>query len=117
MATILIVDDEPHFRRVLTIALSAMGHHVCEAASGTAALATLHLDTPELVLVDWQMPGLDGLQTCRAIRKLFNVPIIMMTSKNQSGREQALAAGADEYVTKPFDFNDLMISVESALSR
>ena len=117
MATVLIVDDEPHFCRVLKIALFAMGHHVCEAASGTAALAALHLDTPELVLVDWQMPGLDGLQTCRAIRKFFNVPIIMVTSKNQGGCEQALAAGADEYVTKPFDFNDLMTCAESALSR
>ena len=116
MARILIVDDEPQFRRGLRIALAARGHDVREAASGADALTMLRADTPQLILVDWQMPGLDGLQTCRAIRRWLNIPIIMVTSRNQSGREQALAAGADDYVTKPFELDFLMARVECALS-
>ncbi len=117
MARILIVDDEAKFRTVLRIALAARGYDVREAESGADALAILHADTPQLVLVDWNMRGLDGLETCRAIREWLNIPIIMVTSRNQSGRNRALAAGADDYVTKPFDLDYLMARVESALSR
>jgi two-component system KDP operon response regulator KdpE len=117
VARILIVDDEPQFRRVLRIALGTRGYDVREAASGADALAILRSDPAQLVLVDWQMPGLDGLQTCRAIRAWSDVPIIMVTSRDQKGRDQALAAGADDYVTKPFKLDELMAHVESALSR
>ena len=117
MARILIVDDETQFRTALRIALAARGYDVREAASGADALAILHADTPQLVLVDWNMRGLDGPQTCRAIREWWNIPIIMVTSRNQNGKNQALAAGADDYVTKPFELDDLMTRVESALSR
>ncbi len=88
-----------------------------EAASGTDALRILREHPPQLVLVDWQMPGLDGLQTCRAIRGWLSIPIIVVTSKDQDGRDQALAAGADDYVTKPFELDYLMAHVENALSR
>ena len=117
MARILIVDDEPQFRRVLRIALGTRGHDVREAASGRDALELLHDDPAQLVLVDWQMPGLDGLQTCRAIRGWLDVPIIMVTSRDQKGRDLALAAGAIDYVTKPFDLDYLVSRVESALAR
>lgn len=116
MARILIVDDDPQFRRVLRIALLAKGHEVREAASGADALTIVSTDTPQLALVDWQMPGLDGLQTCRAIHRSSDIPVIMVTAKNQSDREEALAAGAVDYVTKPFEFDYLMTRVEFALS-
>lgn len=117
MARILIVDDEVRFRRVLRIALAARGHDIWEAGSGSEALSILRTGTPQLVLVDWQMPGLDGLQTCRAIRGWLNIPIIMVTSRSQDDRDQALAAGADDYMTKPVALDDLMARVASALSR
>jgi len=117
VARILIVDDEPQFRRVLRIALVARGHQVREAASGKDALELLRTDVPQLVLVDWNMQGLDGLQTCRAIRTWLSIPIIMVTSHSQNGRDQALTAGADDYVTKPFEIDYLLTRVESALSR
>ena len=112
MASILIVDDEPQFRRVLRVALAARGHEVREAANGADALDILRSKPSELVLVDWQMPGLNGLETCRAIRGWLKVPIIMVTSKGQNLREQALAAGADDYVTKPFELDHLMAHVD-----
>ena len=96
--------------------LATRGHDVREAASGADAMAILHADAAQLVLIDWQMPGLDGLQTCRAIRKWSDVPIIMVTSRDQTGRDQALAAGACDYVTKPFELERLMSSVDRALS-
>jgi two-component system KDP operon response regulator KdpE len=117
VARILIVDDEANFRSVLRIALAARGYDVTEAANGADALAILNADTPHLVLLDWNMDGLDGLQTCRAIRNWLNIPVIMVTSRKQSSREQALAAGANDYVTKPFELDYLMTRVESALSR
>lgn len=116
VARILIVDDEAQFRRVLRIALATRGHDVREAASGADALAILHADPAQLVLLDWQMPGLDGLQTCHAIRAWSNVPIIMVTSRDQNGRDQALAAGACDYVSKPFELDRLISSVDRALS-
>jgi DNA-binding response OmpR family regulator len=80
-------------------------------------VAIVSTDTPQLALVDWQMPEMDGLETCCAIHRSSDIPVIMVTSRNQSDREKALAAGAVDYVTKPFDFDHLMTRVESALSR
>jgi len=90
---------------------------VAEAISGEDALTRPEGDALQLILLDWQIPGLDGLETCRAIRASFNVPVIMVTSREKSGREQALAAGAVDYVTKPFELRDLLSHVDSALSR
>lgn len=117
LARILIIDDEPRFRRALRLALDARGHEVIEAESGVDALASLQSRVPHVILLDWQMQGLDGLQMCRAIRASFDVPIIMVTSRDTSGRDQALAAGAVDYITKPFELDELLWHVNSALSR
>jgi len=116
-ASILIVDDEPQFRRVLKIALGAKGYAVGEASGGADAITLVRRDHFQLVLLDWQMPGLDGLETCHALREFSAIPIIMLTSKGESGREQALGAGADDYVSKPFELDRLLARVESALAR
>lgn len=116
MAKILIVDDEPQFRRALRVALGAKGYEIREAARGGDALNLIQTEIPDLVLVDWRMEGLDGIQTCRAIRVGSDVPIIMVTSK-RGGRSEALAAGANDYLTKPFGIDDLLARIESALCR
>jgi len=120
LATILIIDDEAAFRRALRLALGASGHEVIEAATGAEALEYLRTQVPELILLDWQMPGLDGLQACRAIRSACAAPIIMLTGRplgpDKSCRGQALAAGAVDYVTKPFELSDLLAHVDGALA-
>jgi two-component system, OmpR family, KDP operon response regulator KdpE len=116
MAKILIVDDQPRFRRVLQLALEVKGYEIQEAGSGSEAMELLQANRPDLVLLDWQMPGSDGICVCGAIRAISEVPIIMVTSK-QDGRSQALAAGADDYITKPFGFDDLAALIESALTK
>lgn len=116
MEKILIIDDQPQFRLALRLALGANGYEIREAASGSDALNLMQTEVPDLVLLDWQMPGIDGLQTCRAIRIGSEVPIIMVTSK-RGRRSQALAAGANDYLTKPFRVEDLLSRVESALSQ
>lgn len=116
LAKILIVDDDPQFRRVLRLSLSAHGHEIAEAGSGAEALSYLRQQPAELVLLDWQMPGLDGLQTCRAIRSRFDIPVMIVTAREGEGnRERALAAGAVHYLTKPFQLPDLLAHISSAL--
>ena len=100
----------------MRLALGASGHVIQEMANGSDALKLMQTEIPDLVLLDWQMAGLDGLQTCRAIRAKSDVPIIMVTSK-PDGRSLALASGATDYLTKPFSVIDLLERIESALSR
>jgi DNA-binding response OmpR family regulator len=116
VAMILIIDDDVGFRRALKLALRASGHEVMEAGTAPEALASLETQIPQLILLDWQMPGLDGLQTCRAIRANFDVPIIIVTARGENGRGQALAAGAVDYVTKPFELGELLAHVNCALA-
>ena len=116
MAKILIVDDEPQFRRALRLALAVKGYEVQEAANGLDALNAMQTQLLDLVLVDWLMPEMDGLSLCRAIRTLSDVPIVIVTSK-QDGRSEALAAGANDYVRKPFAVNELLLHIQSALTK
>lgn len=115
MAKILIVDDEPQFRRVLRLALQLQGYEIREAGSGVDAMELLRTEGPDLVLLDWQMPEADGMCVCRAIRAISKAPIIMVTSR-QGGRSQAMAAGANDYIAKPFQVGDLLTHIESALT-
>ena len=115
---ILVVDDEPQLRRALRAALSALGFVVADAESGEAALEMVRAEQFDLVLLDINMPGLSGLETCRAIRARSDMGILMLTVRDRAeDKIEALDAGADGYVTKPFDVNELLARIRATLRR
>jgi two-component system KDP operon response regulator KdpE len=117
-STVLVVDDEPQIRRVLLTTLTSQGYSVIEARSGDEALEKIRVERCDLILLDMNMPGTSGLETCREIRETSDVPIIMVTVRNaERDKIQALDAGANDYVVKPFGANELMARIRSALRR
>jgi two-component system KDP operon response regulator KdpE len=116
--TILLIDDEPQIRRVLRTSLVSQGAGVLEAQDGEEALRLLREHTVDLILLDMNMPGMGGLDTCRAIRNAWDVPIIVVSVRD-SDRDKvaALDAGADDYVSKPFSFDELMARIRAAFRR
>ena len=117
-ARILVVDDEPQIRRVMKHTLAAQSYLVTEARSGEQALEKLRLQKQDLVLLDVNMPGMGGLETCRAIRSDSDVAVIMLTVRNtDKDKVEALDAGADDYVTKPFSTPELLARIRAALRR
>ncbi len=117
-ASILVVDDEPQIRRVMRTTLASNGYMILECRSGEEALETLHSERPDLVLLDINMPGMGGLETCREIRAGYDIPIIMLTVRNsERDKVNALDAGADDYVVKPFGMEELLARIRAALRR
>jgi two-component system KDP operon response regulator KdpE len=117
-STILVVDDEPQIRRVMLTTLTSHGYSVIEAASGEEALGKIRTERPDLILLDVNMPGISGLETCAEIRTSSDVPIIMLTIRNsERDKVEALDAGADDYVVKPFGVQELMARIRAALRR
>jgi len=117
-ARILVVDDEPQIRRVLRAALTGQGYAVEEARTGEEALEQIRDQRFDLVLLDMNLPGLGGLETCRALRATFQAPIIMLTVRDaEKDKVDALDAGADDYVTKPFGTPELLARLRAALRR
>jgi two-component system KDP operon response regulator KdpE len=117
-AKILVVDDEPQVRRALRAILTGHGCNVIEARDGEEALEELKADRPDLVLLDVNMPGMDGFEACRRIRESSDVPIIMVTVRgNEKDKVLALDAGADDYLVKPFGTQELMARVRAAVRR
>ena len=115
---ILVIDDEPQIRRVMRVILSGENYEVLEARSGDAALLRFRESLPDLVLLDLNMPGMSGLETCRAIRESSEVPIIVLTVRHEEEEKvEALDAGADDYVTKPFGKQELLARIRAALRR
>jgi two-component system KDP operon response regulator KdpE len=116
---LLVVDDEPAMRRVLRSSLGVIGYAVEEAGCGEDALGALQRRPADLVLLDINMPGIGGIETCRRIRELNPSTGIVMISVR--GREddkvQALESGADDYVTKPFRLRELLARLQSVLRR
>ncbi len=101
---ILVVDDDPQIRRVMRVTLTGQGYEVDDVKSGEAALEKLRDERFDLVLLDMNMPGMGGLETCRAIRAQSEIAIIMLTVRDsESDKVEALDAGADDYVTKPYN--------------
>src|ERR1035437_7553091 len=117
-STILIVDDEPQIRRVMRTTLSSNGYSVIEARSGEEVLEMMRKERPELVLLDVNMPGMGGLETCREIRDKSDIAIIMLTVRNtEHDKVLALDAGADDYVVKTFSIEELLGRIRSAVRR
>jgi two-component system, OmpR family, KDP operon response regulator KdpE len=115
---ILVVDDEPQIRRVLRATLTAQGYEVTEARSGEVALELMREARFDLVLLDMNMPGMNGLETCRMLRNGSEVAIIMLTIRGtERDKVDALDAGADDYVTKPFGTQELLARIRAALRR
>jgi two-component system KDP operon response regulator KdpE len=115
---ILIVDDEPQITRVLRRSLTTHGYDVRVASDGLAALQTFGDWPPDLVVTDLSMPNTDGLQLCRNLRAISQLPIIVLSVRGEERTKvQALDAGADDYVTKPFGMDELLARIRAALRR
>ena len=118
---ILVVDDEPQIRRVMRTALTATGYEVSDARSGEEAVEKLGDERFDLILLDVNLPGMSGLEACRVIRRetlVPDVPIIMLTVRNaEKDIVEALDAGADDYVVKPFGTPELLARIRAALRR
>ena len=117
MRRVLVADDEKNMRWVLREALEAEGYEVTEAADGKEALSAVADQEPDVLVLDHKMPAPDGMEVLRRLRgKGFTVPIIMLTAHgNVQTAVEAMKAGADEYLTKPFDLEEMKLSIEKAL--
>jgi two-component system KDP operon response regulator KdpE len=117
-AKILIVDDDAQIRRTLRATLVPHGYEVDDVSGGEEALNVLRERKPDLVLLDLNMPGMSGLETCRAIREQSDVAIIVLTVRDaEKDKVMVLDAGADDYVTKPFGTAELLARIRAALRR
>jgi len=115
---ILVVDDAPQVRRVMRATLTSEGYTIYEARNGEEALEAFRATPPDIVLLDVNMPGMDGMETCREIRRNSAVPIIMLTVRSmEKDKVKALDAGADDYVVKPFNMQELLARIRAALRR
>ncbi|HSB89425.1 MAG TPA: response regulator transcription factor [Anaerolineales bacterium] len=118
MATILLVDDEPKILQLGRDYLDRAGYTVVTAADGVAAIAAYHAHRPDLIVLDLGLPGADGLDVTRQIRRESNVPIIMLTARGEeSDKLVGLELGADDYMVKPFSPKELVARVRAVLRR
>jgi two-component system, OmpR family, KDP operon response regulator KdpE len=117
-ARIMVVDDDPQIRRVLRTAFVAQGYEAVDARNGEEALEMLRDGKVDLVILDVNMPGMNGLETCRVIRSMSEIPIVMLTVRDaEADKVEALDAGADDYMTKPFGSPELLARIRAALRR
>src|SRR6266850_3312855 len=115
---ILVVDDEPQLTRVLRTGLKSRGYDVRAAADGLAGFEMFGDWQPDLLITDLAMPNMDGLELCRRVRAISEVPIIVLSAKDQEKTKvEALDIGADDFVTKPFGIDELLARVRASLRR
>jgi two-component system KDP operon response regulator KdpE len=115
---ILVVDDDPQIRRVMRVTLTGQGYEVDDAKSGDAALEKLREHRFDLVLLDMNLPGMTGVETCREIRSHSEIAVIMLTVRDsEDDKVAALDAGADDYITKPYNVPELLARIRAALRR
>jgi two-component system OmpR family response regulator len=116
--TVLVVDDDPHIREVIRFALDKSGFQTCEAVDGSDALKKFADRKPDLIVLDINMPELDGLDVCRAIRRSSDIPILFLSSRDEEvDRIVGLEIGGDDYVSKPFSPRELVARVKVILKR
>jgi len=115
---ILVIEDDEGILQVLQRGLSYEGYSVETALDGRDGLVRARLRPPTLVVLDWMLPGLDGLEVCQRLRAAGNVPILMLTAKDTvADRVEGLDAGADDYLVKPFEFDELLARIRALLRR
>ena len=118
MAKILIADDDPHIRQLLAFALEKAGFEVLEAEDGEAALAQAQAAAPDLLVLDLNMPRLNGLDVCRQLRAKGELPILILSSRDEEiDRVLGIELGADDYVVKPFSPREVVARVTAILRR
>jgi two-component system response regulator MprA len=115
---ILIIEDDEEILRVLKRVLSYEGYIVDTALTGKAGLTLADQQRPDLVILDWMLPNMDGLEVCRELQKIGNQPILMLTAKDTTqDRVEGLDAGVDDYVVKPFEIEELLARIRALLRR
>ena len=115
---IMIVDDDPNIQQLISLYLTREGFDVVTASSGDEALRLFKSAPPSLVLLDIMLPVMDGWQVCREMRKVSNIPIIMLTAKDETfDKVLGLELGADDYIVKPFDAKELVARIKAVLRR
>ena len=118
MSKVLIVDDDAHIRASLRRTLAFEGYQVREAGDGTGALEAALDELPDLVILDLMLPGIDGMEVCRRLREVNDVPILMLTAREgTSSQVEGLDAGADDYLVKPFVKDELLARIRALLRR
>ena len=118
MLKILLVDDDPNIRQLVNLYLVKEGFEVMMADRGDEALKMFKASPPNLILLDIMLPGMDGWQVCREVRKISNIPIIMLTAKDETfDKVLGLELGADDYVSKPFDMKELVARIKAVSRR
>ena len=120
-ATVLVVEDEPSIQELIAASLQHAGHKVLRADSAEIAISLINETLPDVVLLDWMLPGLSGLQYARRLRgdeRTRNLPIIMLTARSEEhDKVTGLEAGADDYLTKPFSPRELLARIKAVLRR
>jgi two-component system response regulator MprA len=115
---VLVIEDEDRIRQFLQRGLTYEGYRVDVAADGPSGLSLARENPPDVVILDWMLPGMDGLEVCRRLRAGGAVPILMLTAKDAVGdRVLGLDAGADDYLVKPFAFDELLARIRALLRR
>lgn len=120
-STILVVEDEPAIQELISVNLSFAGHKVLRALDAEQAKILINAELPDLILVDWMLPGASGLSMARSLRadeRTKDIPIIMLTAKSaEEDKVEGLESGADDYITKPFSPKELMARIKAVLRR
>lgn len=115
---IILVDDEPEILTLVRDYLSREGFNVLTAQNGTDGMQLIEREKPDLVLLDWMLPGMSGLEMCRRLRETSTIPIIMLTAKSEEiDRVLGLEFGADDYIVKPFSLRELAARIKTVLRR
>lgn len=117
-ATVMIVEDEEGIRELMRLFLTKKGYRIIDAEDGYEAMDLLAKEEPDLILLDIEMPGMNGLEVCREIRMQTKLPILFVSYRKELDYKiQGLEVGGDDYITKPFDFNELEARIRAILRR